>query len=229
MKKTALVTGGNRGIGYAVCEALAKENIQVLLGSRNKESGIKAAKQLQDKGLDVTAIPIDVSSIDSILQAKEMILAQFGPISILINNAGVLFNNSMLTAPRSELETTVNVNLMGPIHCIRTFIPDMLKQDYGRVVNVSSEWGSFASGLDGPGLYGVTKAALNGVTKHLSKELPNTVKINSLCPGWVHSDMGGPSAPRSPEKGAETITWLALLDENGPTGGFFQDKKPMDW
>lgn len=229
MKKIALVTGGNRGIGFAVCEALAKENIQVLLGSRNNEKGIKAAKQLQDKGLDVTAVPIDVSNIDSILQAKEMILSQFGPVSILINNAGVLFNNSMLTAHKSELETTVSVNLMGPIHCLRTFIPDMLKLDYGRIVNVSSEWGSFACGLDGPGLYGVTKAALNGLTKRLSKELPSTIKINSLCPGSVHTDMGGPHAPRSPTKGAETIIWLALMDETGPTGGFFQDKKPIDW
>ena len=229
MKKIALVTGGNRGLGFAICELLAENNIKVILGSRNKSLGTAAAKKLKDKGLDVTTIELDVSDLNSIVEAHAVISSQFGPLSILINNAGVLFKTPLLTAPKSEIDTTLSVNLMGPLHCIRTFAPDMLKLGYGRIVNVSSEWGAFSQNIQGPGFYGVSKAGLNAITLNISNNLPSFIKINSVSPGWVHTDMGGSSAPLSPQQGAETIIWLATLPGDGPTGGFFQNKKSIAW
>jgi len=105
----------------------------------------------------------------------------------------------------------------------------MSARGYGRIVNVSSGWGSFAEGMGGPGLYGVTKAALNALTVRLAKELPSTVKVNAMCPGWVRTRMGGQSATRSPDEGADTAIWLATLSDDGPTGGFFRDRKPIEW
>jgi NAD(P)-dependent dehydrogenase (short-subunit alcohol dehydrogenase family) len=100
---------------------------------------------------------------------------------------------------------------------------------YGRIVNLSSGWGSFPEGMGGPGLYGVTKASLNALTIRLSKELPPAIKVNAMCPGWVRTRMGGQGATHSPDEGADTAVWLATLPDKGPTGGFFRDRKPIDW
>jgi NAD(P)-dependent dehydrogenase (short-subunit alcohol dehydrogenase family) len=105
----------------------------------------------------------------------------------------------------------------------------MITRRYGLIVNVSSDWGSFAEGLGGPGLYGVTKAALNALTVRLAKELRSAVKVNAMCPGWVRTRMGGKGATRTPAEAADTAVWLATLPEDGPTGGFFRGRKPIEW
>ena len=105
----------------------------------------------------------------------------------------------------------------------------MKARDWGRIVNISSDWGSFSQGLNGPGAYGVAKAALNALTHALPRDLPSTVKINACCPGWVNTRMGGTAAPRTPEEGADTPLWLARLPDDGPTGGFFRDRARLDW
>ncbi len=105
----------------------------------------------------------------------------------------------------------------------------MIARCYGRIVNVSSGWGSFTEGMGGPGLYGVTKAALNALTVRLAKELPSMIKINAVCPGWVRTRMGGQGATRTPDEGADTAVWLATLPDDGPTGRFFRDRKPIEW
>ena len=105
----------------------------------------------------------------------------------------------------------------------------MEKRRYGRVVNLSSGWGSFSEGLGGGGAYGIAKAALNALTLRAAQEVPNTIKINAMCPGWVQTRMGGAGAPRTPEVGADTAIWLATLPEDGPTGGFFRNRKPVAW
>lgn len=119
--------------------------------------------------------------------------------------------------------------MTGPLRLIRALAPKMIERKYGRIVNLSSGWGSFAEGMGGPGLYGVTKAALNALTVRLSKEFPASVKVNAMCPGWVRTRMGGQGATKSPDEGADTAVWLATLPDDGPTGGFFRDRKPIEW
>jgi NAD(P)-dependent dehydrogenase (short-subunit alcohol dehydrogenase family) len=151
---------------------------------------------------------------------------------ILVNNAGIL-NRVSLLAPESDFDTAMQVMVAGPLDLIRLGLPHWRGTGWGRIVNLSSDRGSFAAGLEGSGAYGAAKAALNALTKALTKatphDLPPGVKVNAICPGRVTTRMGGDAAPRSPEKVAETALWLALLPEDGPTGGVFRDGRPLDW
>jgi NAD(P)-dependent dehydrogenase (short-subunit alcohol dehydrogenase family) len=161
--------------------------------------------------------------------AVEQIEQSGRSIDALINNAGVLHEKPLLDLTDAEVADSIAVHVTGPIRLLRSLAPKMVEHGYGRIVNVSSGWGAFAEGLGGPGLYGVTKAALNALTVRLARELPDTVKVNAMCPGWVRTRMGGESATRTPEEGADTAVWLATLPDDGPSGGFFRDRKPIAW
>jgi NAD(P)-dependent dehydrogenase (short-subunit alcohol dehydrogenase family) len=141
----------------------------------------------------------------------------------------VLHEKRLLALTDAEIGESIAVHLTGPLRLIRALAPNMIARGYGRIVNVSSGWGSFAEGLEGPGAYGVTKAALNALTVRLAKELPSAIKVNAMCPGWVRTRMGGRAARRTPDEGADTAVWLATLPDDGPTGGFFRDRKPIEW
>lgn len=217
--KRALVTGGNRGIGLAIATGLAEAGHQVIVASRDLPAGRDAAATI-----GAEAIQLDLSSERSIREACENV----GEIDILINNAGVLFRRPMLQNP-NDFAACLSVMVSGPYHLIRLLAPGMAERGYGRIVNVSSGWGAFSENLEGPGAYGVAKAALNALTLALSRELPEDIKINAMCPGWVRTRMGGGEATRSPEEGADTAIWLASLPEDGPTGGFFRDRETIEW
>ncbi|MCH2228491.1 MAG: SDR family NAD(P)-dependent oxidoreductase [Candidatus Caenarcaniphilales bacterium] len=147
-----------------------------------------------------------------------------------MNNAAVLKQGDFLSVGSDEFLESLKVNFEAPFHLMRALVPEMVKNNYGRVVNLSSGWGAFADGLTGPAAYSVTKAAINALTLSLSQAITATnVKVNSMCPGWVRTRMGGEGASRSPEEGAETVIWLATLEDDGPSGGFFRDKKLIDW
>ena len=217
--KKALITGGNRGIGLATCKTLSAMGHQVFLGARHLAEGEKAARQC-----GATAIQLDVKDQHSIQDAIEAV----GPLDILINNAGILGSGSVFDR-QGQFEDSIAVMVDGPFQLMKRVVPQMVAHGYGRIVNVSSGWGAFSDGLGGPGGYGVAKAALNALTLAAANSLPDYVKVNAACPGWVRTRMGGMLATRSPEKGAETICWLATLDEKGPTGKFFRDKAEIDW
>jgi NAD(P)-dependent dehydrogenase (short-subunit alcohol dehydrogenase family) len=229
MNRTALVTGGNRGIGLAIARKLSELGNSVLLGSRDLEAGKSAAASLRRLGLDVSPLHLDLAVTTTIDAALEDIEKSGRPVDVLVNNAGVLHERPLLDLTDAEIAEAIAVHLTGPIRLIRSLAPDMVARGYGRIVNVSSGWGSFAEGLGGPGDYGVTKAALNALTVRLAKELPPAVKVNAMCPGWVRTRMGGPAAARTPDEGADTAVWLATLPDDGPTGGFFRDRKPIEW
>ena len=127
------------------------------------------------------------------------------------------------------MEEAIAVNLLGPLRTARAFMPGMAQRGYGRVVNVSSNWGSFDQGLEGPAAYAVTKAALNALTVRLAREAGEGVKVNCMCPGWVQTRMGGQGATSTPEQGADTAVFLATLPDDGPTSGFFRHRKPIAW
>lgn len=217
--RTALVTGANRGIGFEIAKGLQSKGLDVIVGGRVMAQAEEAAKKIGAR-----AVQLDVADEASISGALDAV----GPIDVLVNNAGVLSNDPVLENP-DAFDEAIAVMLKAPYELIRRTAPGMSERGYGRIVNVSSEWGSFASGLNGPGPYGLAKAALNGLTVSVARDLPDTVKVNSMCPGWVRTRMGGEAASKSPEEGADTGIWLATLPDNGPTGGFFQDRQPIAW
>ncbi len=217
--RRALVTGGNRGIGFAIAEGLKARGIEVIIGARDPLAGQSAAEKI-----GCSSVELDVCSANSIDRA----VGEAGPFDILVNNAGVLFNEGILESP-DHFADSMAVMVGGPYMLIHACAPAMTAAGYGRIVNVSSGWGSFAEGLGGPGAYGVAKAALNALTLAISRELPQNVKINAMCPGWVRTRMGGAGATLSPAQGADTAIWLATLSDDGPTGGLFRERKPVPW
>ena len=232
-KKIALVTGANKGIGFETCRQLGQQGIEVILTSRNEGKGRQAQEVLQQEGLNIHYHPLQVTNLESVFQLKDYVVNTFGRLDILINNAGVYLdeNENIIDIEPDIFRSTLHINLFGPFYLCRTFLPLMKQKGYGRIVNVSSGYGALRS-LDSPnvGSYKLSKVALNGLTRLMSSAVDNNrVKVNSADPGWVHTDMGGPSAPRSPQQAAEGIVWLATLPDNGPSGKFFYDKKVVDW
>jgi len=226
---TALVTGGNRGIGLEIARQLGALGHRVLLGARDTASGEEAAAALRAQGHDVEAVVIDVAKSASVTACARALKKAGRAVDMLVNNAGVIVEGELLGATTKPMEEARQVNLMGPLRTARAFMPAIAERGYGRVANVSSGWGSFARGLEGPAAYAVSKAALNALTVRLAREAGPGVKVNAMCSGWVRTRMGGETAPRTVAEGADTAVWLATLGEDGPTGGFFRDRQPLEW
>jgi len=230
--RTALVTGGNRGIGLALCEGLTDRGLNVVMGSRNEDRGEGAAASIRGRGGLVRVEQLDVVETASIKACKERLDADGVTVDVLINNAGVYPEAGALETTIDQLDQAWTVNTRGPWLLVKEFVPGMIERGYGRVVNVSSGSGSFGEGLDpSHAAYAASKAALNALTMTLDDAIPAgvDVKVNSMGPGWVHTRMGGESAPRTPEEGADTGLWLATLPEDGPSGGFFRDRERIPW
>jgi NAD(P)-dependent dehydrogenase (short-subunit alcohol dehydrogenase family) len=225
---TALVSGGNRGIGLEVCRQLGALGHRVLLGAREPAKGEAAAASLRARGLDVTSVALDVADPDSVAR-----LAAVRPeVDILVNNAGVYLDEGRrpLELDEAVLRDTLEVNLLGAFRLCRAFVPGMAARGWGRVASVSSGMGQLADMGGGSLAYRLSKTALNALTRVLAQEVDGRqVKVNAACPGWVRTDMGGAHAPRPVEQGADTVVWLATLPEDGPTGGLFRDKRPIPW
>ena len=233
MQRIAVVTGGNKGIGFEICRQLAGKGISVVLTARNSARGKKAAKVLQDRGLNVLFYPLDVTDAAGISELADYMARDHGRCDILVNNAGILLHGggtSVMKEPLEALRKTVETNVYGPFRLMQALIPLMQKKRYGRVVNLSSGLGQLDGMGDGTPAYRLSKTALNALTRMFAAAAEGSgILVNSMCPGWVRTDMGGASATRSVEKGAETAVWLATLPDDGPTGGFFRDRKPIPW
>lgn len=230
--KVALVTGGNRGIGYELVKQLALKGFKVILTSRNSKMGHEATQKLKESNLDVSFMVMDVDNQESIRQSAITVNERYGRLDVLINNAGMYLdeNEKLLNMSPSILEGTMATNFFGAYHVIRSFIPLMERQGYGRIINVSSEYGAMSEmSYQGVGAYKLSKLALNGLTRLIAAEITGDIKINAVDPGWVSTDMGGPSAPRTPKQAAESILWLATIGPEGPNGEFFKDGKRIDW
>jgi NAD(P)-dependent dehydrogenase (short-subunit alcohol dehydrogenase family) len=232
-RKIALVTGGNRGLGYEACRQLAQLGLRVLLGARDLTKGKSAAYQLNEKeGLDVKFYQLDVSDQNSISNIVREVDQRFGRLHVLVNNAAILYD-TWQEAVNADLEVVNNAlrtNLFGPWRLSQAFIPMMKANRYGRIVNVSSLGGSLQYMTYGrTPAYSISKAALNMLTRKLAAELVNTgILVNSVDPGWVATDMGGRGG-RSVHEGAKGIVWAATLSDDGPSGGFFCDGKAIPW
>ena len=235
-KPVAVVTGGNRGMGLATCRALAEKDFHVLLTSRNLKSGELAARSLSDQGLSVEAAKLEMTSQSDIDLLAKHLLEVHGRVDVLINNAGILIDGDLSTptsicdADADVIRKTIEVNTIAPMMLIKFLLPLMRKADYGRIVNISSGMGQLSQ-MSGqyPG-YRISKTALNALTRIFSAELEGSgITVNSVCPGWVRTDMGGSNADRSPDQGIDTAVWLATSANTSQTGGFYRDRKLIDW
>jgi NAD(P)-dependent dehydrogenase (short-subunit alcohol dehydrogenase family) len=231
-KRVALVTGGNRGIGFEICRQLGRLGYKVILTSRDVSKGQAAAAKLTGEGLDVIAHPLDVTNEESILALRESVVQKFHRLDVLVNNAGIYLDRdrSVMSLDRDTLLDTLETNTFGALRMCQVFIPLMKKNHYGRVVNVSSGMGQHVNMRNMSAAYRLSKDALNALTQMLADSIQTEgVLVNACDPGWVRTDMGGRSAPRSVEQGADTIVWLATLPDHSPTGKLFADRKETDW
>lgn len=234
MTKNVLVTGGNRGIGLEIVKGMLSKGYKVLMGCRDEESGLEAKKDTVGGDLHIIEMPLDneTAIVDALVRAE----AVYGPIDILINNAGVLDDTPWDEVNAETLAKSMQVNVNAPLTLIQQTLPQMIDRGFGRIINVSSSYGSFAEGLKGPLSYAVSKAALNALTVKMAAVVDEAsdsgslnVKVNSMTPGWVHTRMGGSDAPKTPQEGADTAIWLATIEEGGPHGQFLKDREPIDW
>lgn len=239
-KRVALVTGANKGIGFEVVRQLMRENFRVFLGARDEKAGKAAADKLNQEtrnaGKDeghgsVTFLRIDISNIDSIRAAAEEFSKQSDRLDALLNNAGILLDDDkeILKCSADLFENTLRTNSLGALLVSQAFVQFLKKSDAPRIVNVSSTGGQLDAGADGwAPAYCISKTALNGVTVQLAAALPKFA-INSVCPGWVRTDMGGSNATRSVAEGASGIVWLAVEAPQNQTAKFFRDRKEIPW
>ena len=234
MTKNVLVTGGNRGIGLEIVKGMLSKGYKVLMGCRDEESGLEAKKDTVGGDLHIIEMPLDneTAIVDALVRTE----AVYGPIDILINNAGVLDDTPWDEVNAETLAKSMQVNVNAPLTLIQQTPPQMIDRGFGRIINVSSSYGSFAEGLKGPLSYAMSKAALNALTVKMAAVVDEAsdsgslnVKVNSMTPGWVHTRMGGSDAPKTPKEGADTAIWLATIEEGGPHGQFLKDREPIDW
>ncbi|TPI70853.1 SDR family NAD(P)-dependent oxidoreductase [Mesorhizobium sp. B3-1-3] len=226
--KVALVTGGNRGIGLETARQLAELGFTVLIGVRDLAKGEAAAKRLGGK---VEAIALDVAASEAAARAAAEVERRFGRLDILVNNAAIHYDPSAraLKPDWTVIREAFETNVFGAWRVAAAFAPLLGASGHGRLVNVSSEGGSLASMGAGAPAYSTSKATLNALTRILAAELHGAgVLVNSICPGWVATDMGGPGG-RPVAQGAAGIVWAATLPDGGPTGGFFRDGKRLPW
>ena len=229
--KTALVTGANKGIGREVARQITGKGFHVFIGARNREAGRKATDAIAKDGGKATFLEIDVADNASVIAATRAFSKIADHLDVLVNNAGIMLDgdDAILEVSDDLLRKTLETNTLGALRVARAFVPLLRKSKAPRVINVSSGGGQLTGGADGwsPG-YCISKTALNAVTSQLAAALPKFA-VNSVCPGWVRTDMGGRSATRSVEEGADTIVWLATEAPQKLSGKFLRDRKEIPW
>ncbi len=242
MKKIALITGANKGIGLETARQLGKKEITVLIGARDRGKGEAAAEKLSKEGIDAHFVEIDVSKAVSIKKAAEKVKADFGQLDILVNNAGVMIDDTKKKVSEQALEMwreTFDTNVFGLIETTQAFLPLLRKSEAGRIVNLSSILGSITFHVT-PGspvyesksmpAYNVSKSAVNAYTAQLAYELKDTkIKVNAAHPGWVKTEMGGEGATMELADGARTSVELATLEEGGPNGTYQHMGESLPW
>ena len=232
VKKRALVTGGNRGIGRQVAIELAARGLQVIVAARHANAAAEAVAAIRENGDAAEALQIDVGDSASIAAAAREYAERFDRLDVLVNNAGVYLDKgySATTVPREIARTTFDVNTTGALEMVQRFLPSLKAAGAARVVNVSSGYGALDGLSSEATSYCLSKLAINGATIILAKALAaDGIAVNSVCPGWVRTDMGGAEASRSVEEGAAGIVWLAAEADQSLTGKFFRDGEEIPW
>jgi NAD(P)-dependent dehydrogenase (short-subunit alcohol dehydrogenase family) len=231
-RRIVLITGGNRGIGFETARQLAGRGFHVIIAARSQTKGKKAVERIQAADGQATFLSLDVGSSDSIQQAAGRFATIFDHLDVLINNAGIYPDEgvNILTIPRKQMVETLQTNTFGPLEVTQAFLPYLRRAENSRIINVSSGYGQLEGTSPNVPSYCLSKLALNGLTIMLADALhAYEIAVNSMCPGWVRTDMGGPGATRSVEKGADTAVWLADEASHKLTGKFFRDRQEIPW
>ncbi len=237
MQKTALITGANKGIGLAVARELARQNFHVLLGARDEFRGGQAAQQLQNEGLNVQFLPLDVTGDASTQDAVRRVEREFDALDVLVNNAAINLDRgpanvdrgrSILEITPDEFRQTFETNVLGALRVTQGFWPLLLQSDSPRVINVSSGLGSLSGMKHEMPAYSTSKSALNALTRQFAGLGQGKVSVNTIDPGWVITDMGGAGAYRTPAQGAAIIVKLATMDAP-PSRQFLRDGGEIGW
>jgi NAD(P)-dependent dehydrogenase (short-subunit alcohol dehydrogenase family) len=238
-QKIAFVTGASRGLGLETVRQLGARGAHVLLGSRNLDTGEARAAELRAGGLDVRPLALDLNRVETIKSAAQLIDAEYGRLDILINNAGIFIGDAdglPSVADPEAIRQTLNINFIATVVVTQHMLPLVMKSRAGRIVNVSSGVGSLSANGDRDNRsprwlgYAASKAALNLLTIQLAHELRNTpIKVNSVCPGYVRTDMNKGQGLLSVEEGVKAAIRFALLGVDGPSGGFFSTGGPIAW
>lgn len=232
MKRVALVTGANRGIGFEICSQLGRAGYAIVLTARDPQRGAKAAEALRQEGLEAHFHALDVTAPGAAREAAAFVAGELGRLDALVNNAAVSLDpqEALETVELDVMRQTLEANFLGALACCQAFLPMMRQQEYGRIVNVSSGRGSFSKLAAGGPCYRISKTALNALTVILADEVKETnILVNAMTPGWVRTRLGGVKAPRSISEGAEAAVWLAMLPDDGPRGKFFKDREEFPW
>lgn len=227
--RTALVTGANRGIGLEIARQLARAGFQVTGTSRDPEKGEVARLALQEKGLTVSFLALDLQDRQSIAALPDR-LPFSGPLDVLVHNAAVMPDSGDTSrVDLVSMDKTLQTNVLGPLQLSQVLLPRLKRSANARIIHLSSGMGALSSMGSGWAAYRLSKTALNGLTAVMAEDLrPFGIRVFSMCPGWVHTEMGGRNAPRSPAQGADTAVWLATTQE-APSGMFFRDRKVIPW
>ena len=226
------MTGANRGLGLETSRQLLAKGLTVVLAGRDDAALERARRALAPLEQRAMTVRMDVTDVETIVAAQRSVAERAGSVDVLVNNAAVLLfeNDEVLAIPQEAYRDTFETNVFGVIEVCRVFAPGMAQAKYGRIVNVSSSAGQLATMSTYAPAYSMSKTALNAFTRVLAHAYrASGVLVNAVDPGWVRTDMGGPSASRSPQEGADTIVWLATLPDGGPTGGFFRDRRAIEW
>jgi NAD(P)-dependent dehydrogenase (short-subunit alcohol dehydrogenase family) len=229
-QKIILVTGANRGIGLEIVKQVATMGHIAILTARDEDKGKNAAAELQNSGLNAQFVQLDAVDENSIEKAAKCVAETFGRLDVLVNNAGI-FNDreKSLTVSKKAVQEHLDINFIAPLIISQAFMPLLRKSTGGRIINFSSQMGRLNGMGGGSAAYRFSKTAINSLTAVMAADVAGTnIKVNSMCPGWVKSDMGGEGAYRSLEQGADTAVWLATA-EKIPTGKFFADRQETEW
>ena len=240
IKRQALVTGANKGIGLAIARGLAQAGMTVWLGARDRVRGEAAVQGLQSEALDVRLLEIDVADDDSVRRAAEAVGSEIEALDVLVNNAGIIIDPAAppSQARMADVKATHEVNLFGPIRVTQAFIPLLKAAGQARVVMMGSGVGSLTLITDPASIYSTvnllaytsSKVALNAVTVSFAKELaPFGIQVNAVEPGHVQTDLNDNTGVLTPEEGAATAVRMALAGQDGPTGGFFGSHGRQPW
>jgi NAD(P)-dependent dehydrogenase (short-subunit alcohol dehydrogenase family) len=231
MKKTIIITGSNKGIGFEIGRQLGKSGHKIILSARNESRWVEAVRKLAEENIEVTGLLMDIADEQSISGAADAFVKMNLKADVLINNAAVMLKGdwSLLQKNEEIPLQTITTNCYGALRVVKAFLP--LMNSPARIINLSSGGGSMTDPIGGwSPAYCVSKSMLNAITRHLAAELSSrNISVNAVCPGWVRTDMGGAGASRTVEKGAETPVWLAADAPQTLTGKFFRDKKQIPW